>query len=228
MPSGISSSLHTGGLISCQAEVQVTNWLWGHATGTTTTILGSQDKVWPSNMLSSLELCGVGAAVSSSCNSNQQSFVMYTDDWGLAEAGNASPDDDWFNYQDYGSTVNQHFANLGQIVYEVGKGGSAVYGPVEQAAEAALSICNPVVDPVPALDKQWAGATPHDTFNLAETQWQGGSSESMDTGSPENNYEGGTQQPSYTWPYRHYAAGVIKQNAYMNTLQARNNSYLGI
>jgi hypothetical protein len=239
----LSTDLHSGGLIRCQAQVEVTNWLFGHATGQTTLLRGggspgNDGQIWPSNVLGSVELCGVGSAVNQSCQNTGQAFVMYTDDWGLAQDGNANDSDDWTNYQDYSAAVNTHFANLGQLVYE--QEAPLPYTKVEQIAEAALSLafCSTEIpiDPINVLDTQYDGTTPHDTFNLAERMgvaYTQGSSVPMDLSrddpSPDNSYEyndSTIQQPSYTWPVRHFAAGSIGANAYMQMEQARANTYL--
>jgi hypothetical protein len=233
----LSKDLHSGGLITCQAQVEVTNWLFGKATGQTT-LLNKNDQMWPTNLLGSVELCGVGPAVNGSCQSTGQTFVMYTDDWGLAQDGNVNQDDDWTNYQDYKTAVNKHFANLGQLVYE--QEAPLPYTSAIQSTEALASagFCSNEVpiDPVPVLDSQYTpGSQPHNTYNLAEVQGTAFSQGSAppdnyarDDASPANSYEGSIKQPSYTWPVRHLAAGPIADNAYLNMEQARANDYLGL
>jgi hypothetical protein len=240
--STVGKDLHTGGLIACQTQVQVTNWLLGKATGQNTIPLptagapASANNLWPTTILGSIQLCGVGSAVNSSCQNTGQTFTMFTDDWGLAEDGDAKGDDDQTNYEDYNTLVNNHFANLGQIVYEH-EALPIAYDGAAQTVEAQLPevFCSSAFLPIPiddmsVLDKQYfSGQTPHNAFNLAYKRGDTSYSTNLalDTDSPENTYEGGSYtQTSYTWPNRHYAAGVIGANAYQQMEKARNNTYL--
>ncbi|HUB09855.1 MAG TPA: hypothetical protein VMB50_22825, partial [Myxococcales bacterium] len=140
------------------------------------------------------------------------------------------------NYEDYNTLVNNHFANLGQIVYEH-EALPIAYDGAAQTVEAQLPevFCSSAFLPIPiddmsVLDKQYfSGQTPHNAFNLAYKRGDTSYSTNLalDTDSPENTYEGGSYtQTSYTWPNRHYAAGVIGANAYQQMEKARNNTYL--
>ncbi len=238
--STLGQDLHTGGLVSCQAQVQVTNWLLGKATGQNTMPLPvagaspSANNLWPSTLLGSIQLCGVGAAVNSSCQNTGQTFTLYTDDWGLAEDGDSKGNDDQTNYQDYNQYVNNQFANLGQAVYEQ----EALPIPYDGTAQAALWIApmafctNEDFVFVPNLfDKQYVFQAPHNSSNVAYRRADAYSGAtpmnlSLDQGSPDDQFESSITQDSYTWPVRHYAAGKIGANAYRQMEDNRKDTYL--
>ncbi len=251
------NKLHTGGLISCQAQVQVTNWLFGTSTGQQQVPLpvapsagGGSTNLWPSNILGSIQLCGIGAASHGSggatCNNSGQAFTMYTDDWGLSEdetedsnEGVSGKGDDQTNYQDYNSMLNSHFANLGQAVYQ--DAFVVPYNPTVQAAIAQDSdvACTAayaeVVGNTALLDKQYAGPAgpPQGNYNLAyRTAVTYSGSTPTDLSRDDNStvdptqYEGSITQDSYTWPVRHFKVGPMKQDAYRQMEDKRTQKYL--
>ena len=101
------ADLHTGGLIRCQAQGQVTNWLMGHATPQSNLL---NVTIWPKNLLGSISLCGVGAPSGGSCGSTN-GLTVFTDDWGLAQGG-----DETNNVA--GTQNNARFYNVTKKVYE--------------------------------------------------------------------------------------------------------------
>ncbi|MHB8419839.1 MAG: hypothetical protein ACYDCL_17325 [Myxococcales bacterium] len=245
--STLGSDLHSGGLVSCQAQVRVKNWYLNQATQQSEITLpvstGSHaNDFWPQDLLGDIQLCGVGhaqwsssGAASGTCQNTGQAFTLYTDDWGLAEdESDPTPNDDKTNYQDYGSKVNTHFAKLGQVVYE-NEGFPIAYDGKVQAIEGAASMafCSAAlpVDIVAMLDKQYADSEPHNAFNLAYRRADPYSGSvpaalSRDDDSPDNQFEGSITQDSYTWPVRHYAAGPIGANAYLQMERNRKDTYL--
>ncbi len=223
----VNSDLHQGGLISCQAQVDVANQYLGQPAKNGNLMKGGQD-IWPTDIIGKdITLCAFGTAQSGSCSSNKQAFVTYTDDWGLAQDESTSQDD-LSQFPD-DSEKNKHFVNLGQVVYE------AVYPPLLQTGEAAAETAYIDVDPVPILDEQFTmGVSSHNAYNLAEDSENkdgeiGNGHASLDDKNGANSYEG-TPQTSNTWPMRTANdAGDIKANAYLRCWNHRDqNSFLGI
>ena len=227
---GLTNKLHGAGsggdgFVRCQTQVKVTNWLFGQATHQGEIL---RSKMWPSSLLGSITLCGVGTASGSACASTGQAFALYTDDWGLSQDGNANSDDTHTNFPDENQAISKHFASLGTEVFE--SEAPVPYPKALQIAEGAGSIVT-LVDPIPLLDVEYdslMSGRAQGLFNLAERRTADSTIMTMNTPfDSANQCEGSFPQPSYTAPVKHWAAGSIPANAYYNSWHARTGYYLG-
>ena len=215
----------TNGLVQCQAQVELTNSLWG---GGTPGYYDDQGTPLYRSSMTTIELCGVGTAQSGKCGQNN--LVAYVDDWALSQDGTDAKS----GYADQSSpTNNPHFFNVAQAVYLESYGGGllgsvASAGPLaELGAITALMAADGLTEqyelPVAVLPN-----TQHANFLLSYHGETSGEGPSDSDDSNLTNAESGTQTFD-TWPYANAKADPIAASAYQNGFKARATStYLGL
>ncbi|MHB8416701.1 MAG: hypothetical protein ACYDCL_01405 [Myxococcales bacterium] len=223
----ILGPFQTNGLVQCQAQIELTNSLWGNGTPQ---YLDSQvgTPLYRSSA-QTIEMCGVGTASSGSCGS-KTNMVLYVDDWALSQDGT----DAHTTYPDgTPSTDNPHFYNVANAVYLESYGGGllgsiASGGPVlELAAITALMAKDSLTEqyelPIAVLpDTQYAN---YFTSYHGETSGEG-PSDSDDTNL--TGTEGGTQNFD-TWPYDNAKSDPIAASAYKTSWSAQDTTtYMGL
>ncbi|MHB1843473.1 MAG: TadE/TadG family type IV pilus assembly protein [Deltaproteobacteria bacterium] len=105
-----SAQLHAGGLVQCQAQAQVQNRYLDSPTHQGEVL--NRFQIWPSDLLGSISVCGVGTAASGKCGATS-AFTIFTDDWGLGQDGASDPVTNWPE-----QAQNKHFNTLSKVVHD--------------------------------------------------------------------------------------------------------------
>ncbi|HUB07179.1 MAG TPA: hypothetical protein VMB50_09260 [Myxococcales bacterium] len=217
----------TNGLVQCNAQVELSNSLWGKGKPS---FLDSQAgaPLYDSS-LTTLELCGVGTASSGTCGS-KSNLVTYVDDWALSQDGS----DATSAYADQSSpTNNPHFYNVANAVYLESYGGGLL-GSIASAGPAAELVAVSGMMAKDGLTQQYElpiAVLPDTQYANFFVSYHGEKSGEGPSDSDDSNLtgtEGGTQTFD-TWPYANAKSDPISANAYKTGFGARGTAtYMGL
>ncbi len=195
------TKLHEGGLIQCQTQARIENFYLDQKTEQGEILQG--DSIWPSDLLGSISVCGIGTPASKSCGISS-SFTIFTDDWGLGQDGSSDPSKSWPD-QDQ----NKHFSALSKAIHDTTP--SLPWIPYDVLVDG------------PELDTEFGSS---ELAYQAGTPADGASPSGAGNGSPTVNTEAGSQVFN-TWPSDHGTFEGVPQDAYQTALSQRVDRYLG-